>query len=180
MATPPTCARCGRRPVETGEHLCTECREELGPAAAAAAATAKSREEQDSDLDLRRSRWPATMVKPSPVQYHATIYVTIFLVLAALGVWAFLGHRGVGPFDAGVSSTGPFRNGTQAIVVRVENQGSRSSRATCSFRALDAANTEIAAATVLTDPIPGHATAEVTHVFRGLRAEPAGFDTVCT
>jgi hypothetical protein len=114
------------------------------------------------------------------VQYHATIFVTVVLVIAGLGVWAFLGHRGVGPYGAEVSSVSPYRNGTQSIAVAVTNEGSRSSRATCTFRALDVANTEIASATLLTDPIPGHTTTDVTHVFRGLGAEPAGYDTVCT
>jgi hypothetical protein len=120
------------------------------------------------------------MVRPSPVQYHATIFVTVFLVLVGLGVWAFLGHRGVGPFEANVRSESAFAGGTETIVVAVTNQGSRSSRATCTFRALDSSTTQIASATVLTDPIPGHTTVDVTHVFHGLGAEPAGFDPICS
>jgi hypothetical protein len=168
---PTTCARCGR-PVDPGEHLCAQCREEVGPAATA--------RPPPSDLERRRSRWPSTMVKPSPVQYHATIMVTIFVVLAGLGIWAFLSHRGVGPFEANVVRQTAFENGNQTIVVAVANQGSRTSRATCTFRALDSSGTELAVATVLTDPIPGGETADVTHVWRGLRAPPAAFDTVCT
>ena len=120
------------------------------------------------------------MVKPSPVQYHATIVVTIFAVLAALGVWAFVAHRGVGPFDANLAQRSPFRDGTQTIVVSVDNQGSRSSRATCTFRALDTADVQIAVTTFLTDPIPAHGAISVTHVFRGLDEEPAAYDPVCT
>jgi len=120
------------------------------------------------------------MVRPSPVQYHATIFVTVFLVLVALGVWAFLAHRGVGPFDATLRSQRSSAAGTRTIVVAVTNQGSRTSRATCTFRALDASEGELATATVLTDPIPAHTTVDVTHVFRGLSEPPAAYDTLCT
>ena len=168
------CARCGERPVEPGQHLCSQCREEVGPAAGGASPP------PPSDIDERRSRWPATMVKPSPVQYHATIMVTIFLVLAALGVWAFLSHKGVGPFEAEVTRQEPFVNGSQTIVVTVTNQGSRASRATCSFRALDESETQLAAQTVLTGTIPAHGSIEVEQTFSGLEITPAGFDTVCS
>jgi hypothetical protein len=182
-----TCARCGR-PVEPGEHLCAQCREEVGPAAAAAppaVGVAQPRRDPDeatdpSDLDRRRDRWPSTMVRPSPVQYHATIFVTVVLVLTGLAVWAFLGHRGVGPFRSDVRQTGQFRAGTQTIVVAVANKGSRTSRATCSFKALDASGTELATTTLLTAPIPGHTTVEVTQVFRGLATKPAAYDSVCS
>jgi hypothetical protein len=120
------------------------------------------------------------MVRPSPVQYHATIFVTIFIVLAGLGVWAFLAHRGVGPFQGSIDHRSAFRAGSQAIVVAVENQGSRSSRATCTFRALDATEGEMATATRLTDPVPARGTIDVTQVFHGLRAEPAAYDVLCT
>src|SRR3954466_641222 len=173
--TTTTCARCGR-PVEPGEHLCAQCREEVGPAAAAGTRPAQ----EETDLERRQRLWPSTMVRPSPVQYHATIFVTIVLVLVGLGVWAFLAHRGVGPFDANVRSETPYAAGTQTIVVAVANQGSRSSRATCTFRALDASEGELASATILTDPIPAHTTVDVTQVFRGLPEQPAGYDTVCT
>jgi hypothetical protein len=120
------------------------------------------------------------MVRPSPVQYHATIMVTILIVLVGLGVWAFLGHRGVGPFEAKVTSRTPFRDGTQTIVVTVTNQGSRTGKATCTFRALDSIETQLAASTVLTEPIPGAGSIAVTEIFRDLGEAPAGFDTVCT
>src|SRR5690349_6542018 len=113
MATT-TCARCGR-PVEPGEHLCAQCREEVGPAAAAGApapmvARPAARQSPERDeLEQRREKWPSTMVRPSPVQYHATIFVTIFLVLAALGVWAFIAHRGVGPYHASIQGRSAFR-----------------------------------------------------------------------
>jgi hypothetical protein len=120
------------------------------------------------------------MVRPSPVQYHATIFVTVALVLVGLAVWAFISHHGVGPFDANVRSRTDYAHGSQTIVVAVTNQGSRSSRATCTFRALDGSDVPIASATVLTDPIPSHTTADVTYVFRGMTTQPAAFDTVCT
>jgi hypothetical protein len=172
-----TCARCGR-PVEPGEHLCAQCREEVGPAATAGQPDPGPI--GDTDQQERQDRWPATMVRPSPVQYHATIFVTVALVLVGLGVWAFISHHGVGPFDAGVLSLSAYDNGAQTIVVAVTNEGSRSSRATCTFRALDGSDVPIATTTVLTDPIPSHATVDVTQVFRGLPTQPAAYDTVCT
>jgi hypothetical protein len=120
------------------------------------------------------------MVRPSPVQYHATIFVTIVVVLLGLGLWAFFAHRGVGPFDATLRSRSPFAGGAQTIVVEIANRGSRTSRATCTFRALDASEGELATTTLLTEPIPAHAATDVTHVFRGLPEQPAGYDTVCT
>jgi hypothetical protein len=120
------------------------------------------------------------MVKPSPVQYHATIMVTIFVVLAALAIWAFIGHRGHGPYQAKVVRQSSSAGGTETIVVAVTNEGDRASRATCTFRALDASDTELATTTQLTEPIPGHGTIDVTHVFRGLREAPAGYDAVCS
>ena len=177
--TTPTCARCGR-PVEPGEHLCAQCREEVGPAAAAGQPTPTPMPVGDPDQQERQDRWPATMVRPSPVQYHATIFVTVALVLVGLAVWAFISHHGVGPFDANVRSRSAYDNGGQTIVVAVTNQGSRSSRATCTFRALDGSDVPIATTTVLTHPIPSHTTVDVTYVFRGMTTQPAAFDTVCT
>jgi DNA-directed RNA polymerase subunit RPC12/RpoP len=168
------CARCGR-PVEPGEYLCSQCREEVGPAATVAPPTTT-----DADQEQRRRRWPGTMVRPSPVQYHATLLVTIFAALVVLALWAFLSHRGVGPFDAKLARQGPFRAGNVSVVLAVTNQGSKTSRATCSIRAFDAADTAIDTTTVLTPPIPPHVTIDVTQTFRGLDSEPAAFDTICS
>lgn len=167
------CARCGR-PVEPGEYLCSQCREEVGPAATVQPPP------PDDEQEQRRRRWPATMVRPSPVQYHATLLVTIFAALVALALWAFLSHRGVGPFDARLAHQGPFRAGSVSVVLEVTNQGSKTSRATCSIRAFDAANTAIDTTTLLTPPIPPNTTIDVTQMFRGLDSEPAEFDTVCS
>jgi hypothetical protein len=65
-------------------------------------------------------------------------------------------------------------------VLEVTNQGSKTSRATCSVRAFDASDTAIDTATVLTPPIPAHTTIDVTQTFRGLDVEPADYDTVCS
>lgn len=167
------CARCGR-PVEPGQYLCAQCREEVGPAASVQPPP------REDDQELRRRRWPPSMVRPSPVQYHATIMVTIFVALVALALWAFLSHRGVGPFDVKLLHQGPFRGGRVSVVLEVTNQGSKTSRATCSVRAFDASDTAIDTATVLTPPIPAHTTIDVTQTFRGLDVEPADYDTVCS
>ena len=96
-------------------------------------------------------------------------------------------HHGPDPGDGGrprlraeVGRLGPFREGTQTIVVTVSNKGSRGSKATCTFRALDPSERELATATILTEPIPGHGSISVTRTFRGLPDQPAGYDTVCT
>jgi hypothetical protein len=120
------------------------------------------------------------MVRPSPVQYHATIFLTVALVLVGLAVWAFIGHHGVGPFDTKLRSQTADDNGTQTVVVAVTNQGSRTSRATCTFRALDGSGVAIVTDTALTEPIPSHETVDITNVFQGLGTPPAAFDTVCT
>ena len=150
-----TCARCGR-PVEPGEHLCAQCREEVGPAAAAAPPAARVAREQREPRDSPsrtpsapepetrttsnaaaaggRTRWSAR-ARSSTTPRSSSRSCSCS---PGSAVWAWLGHRGVGPFDANVQSAGRFRAGTQTIVVAVENKGSRSSRATCTFRALDA------------------------------------------
>src|SRR5919201_5382713 len=88
------CARCGR-PVEPGEHLCAQCREE----APVQVLGRTSEPPAETEIEERRRRWPPGMVRPSPVQYHATVMVTVALVLVGLGLFAFLNHRGVGPFE---------------------------------------------------------------------------------
>jgi len=120
------------------------------------------------------------MVRPSPVQYHATIMVTIFLVLAGLALWAFIGHHGVGPFDGKVARMGPDRGGTVTIVVEVTNQGSKESRATCSVTAVDSQDLDEGTVTTLTPPIPGHSSVTVTAVFRGLGTPPADYRVRCS
>src|SRR5437868_457525 len=74
MSTTTRCARCGRE-IDAGSYLCDRCREEEGPSLG-------TRIKPPSDLEARAGRWPSWMPKPSPVQYHATVMVTILLVLA--------------------------------------------------------------------------------------------------
>jgi hypothetical protein len=119
------------------------------------------------------------MVRPSPVQYHATIMVTIFVVLAGLAVWAFIGHHGVGPFRAAVTHTSSG-NGAVTAAVRVTNEGSRQSRATCAFTALTAAGLDAGTVTTLTPPIPGHSSITVEATFPGLSSAPAGYRVRCS
>jgi len=172
-STEARCARCGRS-VETGEFLCAQCREEVGPAASVQPSRPASEQEE------RRQRWPQAMVRPSPVQYHATIMVTIFLVLLGLGLWAFLNHRGVGPFQATVVREGPYRNGTVTIVVVVGNEGSKESKATCAFTAVDAQDIDIRQDTLLTPRIPPKSSLSFSHTFRDLDTPPSDYRITCT
>src|SRR2546423_8626894 len=112
------CARCGR-PVEPGEHLCAQCRDE-----APVRVMGRAQAPPESELDERQRRWPPGMVKPSPLQYHATVMVTVVLVLVGLAPFAFLHHRGVGPFNA--SPVRANRTATRSLVVTfsVTNHGS--------------------------------------------------------
>src|SRR6266487_3480098 len=96
------CARCGR-PVEPGQYLCASCREEAPvPVASTQAPPGEARRPPPRDVQERAARWPAGMPRPSPVQYHATVMVAIFLVLIGLAVFAFWSHHGVGPFQGSV------------------------------------------------------------------------------
>ena len=152
------CARCGR-PVEPGEHLCEQCREE-----APVRVVGQTEAPPETELEERRRRWPPGMVRPSSVQYHATVMVTVALVLVGLALFAFLNHRGVGPFKA--SQVRFERRGAGAIDVTfaVTNQGGRAARSTCRITALDDTGTTVADESLLTGPIAGHGTANVHHV----------------
>ena len=167
------CARCGC-PVEPGEYLCAQCREEVGPAASVQPPRPLSEQEE------RRQRWPQAMVRPSPVQYHATIMVTIFLVLVGLGVWAFLNHQGIGPFDAGITGYGTTADDSVTIDVDVRNEGSKDSKATCTFIAVDAQDTQIASETGLTPVIPAGESVTIRHTFGPLDREPSDYRVHCT
>ena len=168
------CARCGR-PVEHGEHLCVQCREEAPVQVVGTVPAAR----RPDELEERRRRWPPGMVRPSPVQYHATVMVTVAAVLVGLALFAFLNHRSIGPFRT--SDLQMEARGTGAIVAtfRVTNEGSREARSTCRITAEDAAGTLISSFSVLTRPIPGRGTVPVRYTLTGLSVPVAHLDLDC-
>jgi hypothetical protein len=152
------CARCGR-PVEPGEHLCAQCREE-GPVKV----LGRAEPPPETELEERRRRWPPGMVRPSPVQYHATVMVTVALVLAGLAVFAFLNHRGVGPFKASRIHFEQRSAASVAVTFSVANQGDPAARSTCRITAVNDTGAAVGDESLLTSPIAGHATLIVHHV----------------
>jgi hypothetical protein len=168
-----TCARCGK-PVEPGEHLCAQCREE-GPGPVMGRPDALP----ESDLEQRERRWPPGMPRPSPVQYHATIMVTVAVVLIGLGVFAFLNHRGVGPFTGTMQRTQVVGPSSIRVVVSVANEGSKTGRSTCRITAVDTAGQALTSDTVLTEPIPADRTVTVRTTLRALSATPDHVSVFC-
>jgi hypothetical protein len=120
------------------------------------------------------------MVRPSPVQYHATIMVTVAAVLIGLAVVAFLNHRSIGPFRTSGLHTEAVRPGSLLATFRVTNEGSRDARSTCRITAKDSAGTFVASEAVLTRPIPGHGTVSVRHTLTGLPVPVAQLELDCT
>jgi hypothetical protein len=172
------CARCGR-PIEPGEHLCAECREE-GPGPVASRATATRERRTPPELQERANRWPPDMPRPSPVQYHATVMVAVFLALLGIALFAFWSHHGVGPFQGTVRQFGIPPGKSLAVVATVENQGSKTARSTCRISARNASNTEVAGQTVLTPPIPAHGSVMLHQSFPDVTAPPATVTISCS
>jgi hypothetical protein len=165
MPTTTRCARCGRE-IEAHSYLCDQCREEEGPSLG-------TRIRPPSDLEARADRWPGWIPKPSPVQYHATIMVTILLVLAGLALFAFLNHRGVGPFPAHVD-TWSFRAPSSIVVeATVTNGGTRAARANCRVTEFQGTYAGVGSS-VLTDLIPPKKTLNFREVITGVPAAPPG------
>jgi hypothetical protein len=167
------CARCGR-PVEPGEHLCEQCREE-----APVQVMGRTEAPPETELEERRRRWPPGMVRPSPVQYHATVMVTVALVLVGLAVFAFLNHRGVGPFKASQVRLERRAAGSIGVTFVVTNQGGRAARSTCRITAVDDTGAALADESFLTGQIAGHATVTVHHVMEA-PSPPARLQVRCS
>jgi hypothetical protein len=119
------------------------------------------------------------MPRPSPVQYHATVMVAIFLVLAGLAAFALWSRHGVGPFQGSVRDV-RISGGSLTVVARVENQGSKIARSTCQITALDASNAAEAAETVLTGEIPAGGAITLRRSFPGVTTVPANVTIACT
>jgi hypothetical protein len=119
------------------------------------------------------------MVRPSPMQFHATVMVTIFLAVLALALWAFVNSRGIGPFDASIRRFSSLEEGRVSFVVRVRNTGSKTARATCHVDALDDTNARLRSTTLVTEPIPAGESVEVEALIGGLAEPPASVEANC-
>ena len=120
------------------------------------------------------------MPKPSPVQYHATIMVTIFLVVIGLAVFAFVSHQGVGPF-AGRTVRMEYRsNGTLLVEAQVRNHGSKASRANCRVTPFVGKTFVEKSDTVLTRTIDPHRTVGFRDVLHGVQAKPTAVVVSCS
>ena len=167
-----TCARCGR-PVGSDDILCVSCRDE-------APAGVPTRDPRPSELEERASRWPATMARPSRVQYHATVMVAIALALLGLGLFAFLSSRGVGPFTGDAASFRYTSENELVVTGTVANEGTRQARANCRVVAVTAADLRIAAGTFLSELIEPGGEVEFTARVRDVTVEPADVQVFCT
>ena len=115
---------------------------------------------------------------------HGNIYFFIRRQAIWLGVglalFAFLHHRGVGPFDA--SHVRAHRTATSSVVVTfsVTNQGSHTARSTCHITALDDSGSTVADESVLTPAVAPGSTIHVSHVLPIAMAAAARFQARCT
>jgi len=172
MATTTRCARCGRE-IEAGTYLCARCREEEGPSLG-------TRMKPPSDLEQRASKWPPWMPKPSPVQYHATVMVAVFLVIAGLGVLALISHHGVGPFTGHTVRFTYRSDGTLVVAATVRNDGSKVAHANCRITPFVGKTFAENSDTVLTPLIQPHGTVTVRDVLHGVHAKPTDVVLNCS
>src|SRR2546421_11563823 len=172
MATTTRCARCGRQ-IDSGTYLCAQCREEEGPSVG-------PRTRPPTDLEERASKWPEWMPKPSPVQYHATVMVSVILVLVGLGVFALISHRGVGPFTGRAVQATYRSDGTLRVVATVSNEGSKQAHANCKITPFVGKTFAENSDTVLTPLIAPHGTVTIRDVLHGVQARPTGVVLICS
>jgi hypothetical protein len=153
-------------------YLCERCREEQG-------SPVTGPPKRTSDLEERSSRWPGWMPKPSPVQYHATIATVIVLVLVGLAVFAFLSHRGVGPFKPTVDSFTTVRT-TLVVHATVQNEGAKTARANCRIAPVYDGNVGEPTDVVLTEEIPPGESVTFTDRISGVEAPPTDVQVGCS
>ena len=120
------------------------------------------------------------MARPSPVQYHATVMVAVFIVLIGLAVFAFLSNRGVGPFTGTVASFSFQGEETLQVLGTVRNDGSKRARANCRAVALTAAGSQIATDVFLTGTIEPDATVPFRATIDNVNAEPGRVLVFCS
>jgi hypothetical protein len=120
------------------------------------------------------------MPKPSPVQYHATIMVTIALVLLGLAAFALFSHHGIGPF-AGRAVHIEYRSDKSLLVdATVRNDGSKASRANCRVIPFVGQNFSENSDVVLTATIPAHESISFRDVVQGVQTRPTDVVVNCS
>ena len=120
------------------------------------------------------------MPKPSPIQYHATIMVTIFLVLLGLGAFALFSHHGIGPFAGRAIHTEYRSDGTLLVEATVRNDGSKASRANCRVVPFVGKSFSETPDTVLTQTIPPQGSIRFNDVLHGVQAKPTDILVSCS
>lgn len=145
-----------------GRH-CIKCGREIGP---------------DESICAFCNR--AGMASPSASQYHGTVVVAIVLAVAGLALAASLSLRGVGPYEATVTGVGPAEPAGYAVTFTVSNQGTRPGRAKCQLIALGSTGERLATRSLVTAPVAGGQSLDVTERVPGLDVEPADVTAVCT
>jgi predicted nucleic acid-binding Zn ribbon protein len=122
----------------------------------------------------------AGMATPSASQYHGTVVVAIVAAVAALAIAASLSLRGIGPYAAEVRGVAPAQPQGYAVTYTVTNEGTKAGRAKCRILALGDTGQRLRARTVVTPPIEGGSTLELTERIPGLDQEPADVTLDCS
>ena len=122
----------------------------------------------------------AGMVAPSASQYHGTMVVAIIAGVVALGIWGSLSMRGIGPWEAGVTSVQPAPPGAVEVTVEVENLGTARGYGKCQLRALDAGGSTLRVQPISAGPLEGGASGTFSARISGLTELPDRVTVVCT
>lgn len=121
----------------------------------------------------------AGMATPSASQYHGTMAVAIIAGVVALAIWASLSMRGVGPYAAEVLSVTEAPPDGTTVTVRVENEGSARSSATCRLEARDALGRTLRSASLVTGQLDGGQSGTFSGTIDGLTALPDSVVASC-
>ena len=144
-------------------HHCIKCGREIGP---------------DESMCAECNR--AGMVTPAASQYHGTMVLAIVAGVVALGIWAAIATRGVGPYVAEVVAVTPAPPGAADVTLDVENQGSQRGYAKCELRALNASGGILRVLPIQVGPLEGGDAQRFTENFPGLSEMPAQVTVSCT
>lgn len=121
----------------------------------------------------------AGMATPSATQYHGTVAVAIVLAVALLAGAASLAMRGIGPYSASTVRIVPDAQGSVVATVAVTNQGSKSGRAKCELRALDAGGRELAVANAISPEVAGGESVTMEQRISGVDGTPSSVTVTC-
>jgi hypothetical protein len=113
---------------------------------------------------------PARIKGPSATQVHGTIVLGLIGGFLLFGLLAALATAGVGPFEASIAGQATQADGAVELVVRVTNDGTRTSAASC--RVSRGGVTGASDAVFFSQPIPAGETREFTTVLAAPAANP--------